>query len=237
MARASLRPSPKLLVVMIVAAAFVFVGCGTGYYLAARKVAIARAEMNGKKKQVDAAQEMAGRLEKSRLAYLDAASQIRFLESSVSTKAYVPTLLRQLEFLAKSVDLRVVSVRPQPKVEPPPDTEKSDAQKAEAAKSEAKKTPSPYDELKIDVEVKGHYMNALDFMYRLTTFPKIIAINTVQMLPETQADYLGSPSLKVTYNVTAYVLRAESEKAKKETSARSRSTHTAGQGGTENEAG
>jgi len=219
---------------MAIVAAVVFLSCGTGYYLASRRVGDRVTEMKAKQKQVDAAQEMAGRLEKSRLTYLDAVSQIRFLESSVSTKAYVPTLLKQFEFLAKSVDLKVVGVRPVPK---PAEVFESAQKTDDEPKVKKKAPPKPYDEIAINVEVTGHYMNALDFMYRLTSFPKIIAINTVQMTPANPDGYIGSPALKVTYNVTAYVLRTGKQKPVKEESARSRSTHAAGQGGTENEAG
>ncbi len=52
-------------------------------------------------------------------------------------------------------------------------------------------------------------MNALDFLYKLTSFPKIMAVNTVQMDPDNSpgAAVTGSPKLKIKVNLTAFVFK------------------------------
>jgi hypothetical protein len=51
-------------------------------------------------------------------------------------------------------------------------------------------------------------MDALDFLYKLTSFPKIIAVNEVGMDPPTSRMLtLGSPTLTMTLKVTAFVLK------------------------------
>lgn len=223
MAQASLKPNTKMVLLLIVFAVTIFFCVVLAYMAAAGKMRSLNAEMVDKQKQVAEDRNMALKLEESRLKFTDASSQLRFLESSISTAAYVPTLLKQIEFLGKSVDLKVLSIRPQPAPAAPP-TRKltSGAQAAngnvEAASQEkpgpggqpvpkVEKAP-PYDQIKVELEVEGKYMNALDFLYKLTTFPKIVAVNSVQMSPKNNMDdAIGCPNLSVKVNFSAFVLK------------------------------
>ncbi|MHB9036118.1 MAG: type 4a pilus biogenesis protein PilO [Armatimonadota bacterium] len=222
MAQVSLKPSSKGVTALIIVAVVIFFGCTLAYLAAAGKLKSAAAEMAAKEKNVAESKEIAQKLEESKLNYLDSRSQIRFLESSVTTEAYVPTLLKQLEFLGRSVNLRVIGVRPEAVVaKAAPRKLSSGAQAAngnvEAASEEsksqangqtAKKAEPPYDELKIDVEAQGKYMNALDFLYKLTSFPKIVAVDGVQMSPgSSEREIVGSPVLSIKMSVTAFVFK------------------------------
>lgn len=206
---------------LIIVAVAIFFGCVLAYLGAAGKLNGVAAELKAKQQRVADSRKTVQSLEASRLNYLDTRAQIRCLESSVSTQAYVPTLLRQLEHLGKSVQLRVVSVRPQ--AEPMQTTRSinSGAQAAdgnvEAASQEkaagtsgAKVAEKPYKELKIDLEVEGCYMNTLDFLYRLTSFPKIVAVNAVDISPASSMGQVRkSPTLKIKINMTAFVFKDE----------------------------
>ncbi|MCE5313632.1 MAG: type 4a pilus biogenesis protein PilO [Armatimonadota bacterium] len=222
MAQISLKPSSKSITALIVIAVVIFFGCALGYMAAAGKLKSSASEIQAKEKKVTESKEIAQKLEQSKLDYLDARSQIRFLESSVTTEAYVPTLLKQLEYLGKSVNLKVIGIRPQAvEVKAAPRKLSSGAQAAngnvEGASEQssnsqpgdqsAKKTVSPYDELKVEVEVEGKYMNALDFLYKLTSFPKIIAVNSVEMNPSDDKGIVGSPMLNIKMKVTAFVFK------------------------------
>src|SRR3989339_618066 len=167
MAAVSLKPSSKGVTVLIIVAAIILFGCVLSYVAAAGKLRGATEEMLKKEAAVNASKEMVQKLEKSKLDY-------------------VPTLLKQLEHLGRSVNLKVIGVRPEPNV--PVALQKKASGDAQAAPGGANdagapKKPAPYDEMKINVEAEGKYINALDFLYRLTTFPKIIAVNTVEMTP------------------------------------------------------
>ncbi|MEN6356776.1 MAG: type 4a pilus biogenesis protein PilO [Armatimonadota bacterium] len=220
MAQVSLRPSSKGVTALIIIAVVIFFGCALAYLAVAGKLRSTAAEMQAKGKKVAQSKEIAQKLEESKLDYLDARSQIRFLESSVTTSAYVPTLLKQLEYLGKSVNLNVIGVRPQmPKEQPGARKLSSGAQAANGnveAASEQKTQPgspvaakqsAPYDELNVDIEVEGKYMNALDFLYKLTSFPKIIAVKSVQMDPAGNEQDISSPILNIKMSITAYVLK------------------------------
>jgi len=225
-ARVSLRPTSKGVTALIVVAVVCFFGCVLAYMAAAGKMRSASAELKSKEQEVAQSRKMAEELEESKLEYLDTRAQLRFLESSVSTRAYVPTLLKQLERLGKSVDLKVVAVRPQApekaayqrKVSSGAQAAGGDVESASKSKNadeqkQAAKKPSvPYDELKIEVEVEGRYMNALDFLYKLTTFPKIVAVNGVQLAPVERNGAFGSPNLNIRMGVTAIVFKEEGGK-------------------------
>ncbi len=221
MALVSLKASSKGIMLLIVLAVVIFFGCVLVYLGAAGKMKGVEAELAQKEKQVKDSTKIAQTLEESRLKFLDTRSQIRCLESSVSTHAYVPTLLKQLEGLGKSVNLRVLGVRPQPvKAEPVTRKLSSGAQASEGnveaasqskantvGKQAAKPATKPYDELKIDLELRGNYMNALDFLYKLTSFPKIISVNSVDMRTCARTDPGVSPMLDIKINVTAFVFK------------------------------
>ncbi|MFQ3548373.1 MAG: type 4a pilus biogenesis protein PilO [Armatimonadota bacterium] len=220
MALANLKPNQKSVTAMLIFVVILFFACIMIYVLGAGKLKAVESEMQAKEEQVKTAAKTAQLLEKSKLEYLDARAQIDFLEVSVSDQAYVPTLLKQLEYLGKETNLRVIGVKPQADSEGQTRRSLSSAKEAsegnvdQASKSKKKvegseeevESKTPYNELKIDVEATGKYMNALDFIYKLTRFPKIIAVNSVQIYPSA-SDIMGSPELNIKVNVTAFVFK------------------------------
>lgn len=222
MAQVNLRANSRGILVVIITAVLIFFGCVLVYMGAAGKLKAVRSELTAKEKQLEDSRRIAQTLEESRLEFLDTRAQIRNLESSVSTQTYVPTMLKQLELLGKSVNLRVKGVRPQP-LSMTPQTRRlsSGAQASEGNVEEASKTkanttgkkteeapePKPYAELVIDVELSGKYMNALDFLYRLTSFPKIVQVNSVDMKTTGTPMPGTSPALDMQINVTAFVFK------------------------------
>jgi Tfp pilus assembly protein PilO len=130
------------------------------------------------------------------------------LEKGVSTRAFVPTFLRQLEALGKSVNLEVASVRPKVDAPQPVQTDE---------KGKRKKTPvEPYTKLNLDIEVNGKYRDVVRFLNQVTSFPKIVAIHDVQLAPTSQMKMgsLASPVLNVKLNATAFILKEDVRPAK-----------------------
>jgi Tfp pilus assembly protein PilO len=142
-----------------------------------------------KQEQVDSGEKIARRLIASESAYAETQSQLQYLETSVTAGQYVPTLLRQMENLAKSVNLQVSSIRP--KLEPAP---------APPADKEARKSfkPWPYDKIHVDMEVRGNYWSVARLLYRLTEFPKILAVSSVQVQSQGEVKTGSSPVLTAT---------------------------------------
>lgn len=212
-----IKATSKGVIVLLVIAIVLLLGVAGGAVAFWDKVSAATLKMEAKKKQVEEAQKMALSLQESKLEYTDVKSQLQNLEQSISTEAYIPTLLKQLEGLSQSVDMKVLSVRPVKTVEPAVKDAKSDksADAAGSGNETKKEKPSQpfYKEQKIDVEVGGYYLNALDLIYKITSFPKIIAVNSVQMSPSVSIEQLGSPPLKVQLSITAFIMNESPDKS------------------------
>ena len=130
MAQISLKPSQKGVAVLGIMAGLVFVLCVLSCLAAIGKVRSVDTEKRQVETQLRDSQMIAQTQISTENKYLDTRAQIRCLESSVSTQAYVPTLLKQIENLGRSVDLKVLGVRPLP---PDPNVALAKKQAAAAA--------------------------------------------------------------------------------------------------------
>ncbi len=167
-------------------------------------------EYRQKKDKLDRSQEIAARLPVARQEFLDAKQKLSFLEQGVSSKVYVPTFLRQIEALGKRNNLQVVGVRPKRSDDKPaPVVSKAvdDDKKGDKDRVAKAPPPKPYDELEISIELKGKYWDALKFMQQITSFPKIVAVNDIQISPEGRTVTLASPELSIKVNATAFILK------------------------------
>lgn len=167
------------------------------------QISAVHADLEAKKAQVQDGRHIARSMAASEAAYQNALQELKYLEQTVSTRAYIPTLLKQLEALGKEVNLKVAAVRPikQP-VQPVRKSE--DADKDKKDEEEAK---PPYERQQIEVKVEGAYANTLSFLYRLTTFPKILTVDSVEIVPGPAK--MGLPdtdNLNVTFQLTAFIL-------------------------------
>ena len=251
MAVANLKSTSKSVTALIILAVILFFGCILAYMAAAGKLKSAAAQLTESKEQASSAKGIIQKLEKSRLDYLDAKSQLRCLETSISTKDYVPTMLKQLEHMGTSVNLKVLGVRPQNlphaipvrKMSSGADAASGNVTSASEQKpgietADKEKPVAPYDELKVDLEVEGRYMSALDFLYKLTSFPKIVAVNSIEISPIASSLFSpSSPNLSIKINVTAFVFKDESKTEANASKGAAVSENPATKGGTGNEAG
>ncbi len=195
-----LRPSKQTCIALAALLGLVLLG-GVGLWMWQKgEVDALQKQVEAKQEQVADGRRIAGRLLATEKAYADTREQLHFLETSVTASEYVPTLLRQMEGLAKSVNLQVGAVRP--KLEPAP---------APPADKEARKSfvPWPYDKIHVDMEVRGTYWDVAKLLYRLTEFPKILAVESVQVQPGTAAGARGvvpaSPELTVNLKLTGFI--------------------------------
>ncbi len=205
-----IKPSKRLLIGLIVASGFVFIASGLGYWNRSTVLNKIQAEVKKKQEALENSEKTAKRLERVEAEYEDARMKLACLEEGVSTKAYVPTLLRQLEELGRNVNLRVVGVRP---VAAPPQVVQPSTSEEEG-KEKPKPKSEPYDKLDIDLEVHGKYWDVVRFLYKITSFPKIVRVNSFQASPAgipNQPDR-GSPTLSVKLNTTAFILKDEPTK-------------------------
>lgn len=212
MAPKGLKPNPRTVTTLAVAAAMLFIGCVAVYLVAAGKLREARTELQAKQQAVEDSKRIAHRLSEAETAYRLAEEQLVTLEKAVSKKAYVPTLLRQLEELAHETHLRVISVRPE-EVERPAPPAQQKAASGEGGESGDKKPADtqrmepikPYQTQILGVEVSGNYWNVMSFLYQVTTFPKILAVESLSAEPSSTNESLRSPTLMVKLRVIAFV--------------------------------
>jgi Tfp pilus assembly protein PilO len=200
-----IKPSKKLLACLVGVAVLLLAISGLIYKNRAAKLHELEAKIQEKQAKLSDSTKIASQLTAVEAKYLDAQAKLSILEQGVSTKAYVPTLLRQIEDLGKRVGLRVVGVRPKPQTVTPPSLDSS----ANGSEEKEKKTkkPEPYDKLDIDLELHGKYWNVVRFLEEITYFPKIITVNDVQIAPEGQALETSEPNLTIKLNITAFILK------------------------------
>ena len=201
-----IRPSKTALIWLASAAVVLLLLCSMTYCKQASKLGSLKSQITEKQGRLADSEQMAKRLSAIEERYLDAKVELDILEQGASTRAYVPTLLRQIEELGKSVNLRVVGVRPKPQKPKVVVAQTTDREKQQAAAEK----PDPYEKLDIDIEIDGEYWDVVRFTRLITSFPKIITVNSVQMSPTTQIKEVKSPVLSVRLNTTAFILKDES---------------------------
>lgn len=154
-------------------------------------------------KQAEEGRTIAQRLEQTQQQYQTISQKLQHLELSVSERAYIPTLLKQLEASAKSYQLRVLSVRPssaQPE-------QKAQTEGEEQNKEEKKKPVEPYEKQVIDVSVQGQFWNVMRFTEGLTRFPKILAVERVQLRPRQRKEPTDPFEVEAQFTLVAFIFR------------------------------
>lgn len=202
--RGSLEPSRKSLVIVSGGAACAFLACVLVGVVGFGKVSNARAVLHERESQVEDGRLIAKRLQMSELRYSEAQQELAYLERSTTTREYIPTLLKQIEGLAKSVNLKVTSVRPA--AAPPEPPRRESGSEGEDAAAESKPAKPLYDEQRIDIHLEGSYSNALSFILRLNTFPKILTVNSVEASPLGGGERINPDRLNIKLNVTAFIM-------------------------------
>lgn len=194
------RPNKQSCLVMG-AITVLILGASAGMYVwqSGERVEMER-QIAAKEKEAATGQKTADQLERVQQEATVIESKLRYLETSVAGSLYIPTLLKQVDNLAKSMNLKVQSIRHNREATPnaaPPEASKEDR---------AKFKPLPYDYEHIDMEVNGDYWTIARFLHRLTTFPKILAVESIGFNPM-GANLGASPTLTVKLTLTGFVFK------------------------------
>lgn len=138
----------------------------------------------------------------------DSKEKLTHLEQGIPTAAYVPTMLSELEKAGKLNGIKVIGVRPVPKVALRP--------AAAAAEAEAGAVARPaYDELDIEVKGRGTYGSVMKFVKALEAFPKIVAARTISIVPSTDPISKDLGELDVTVELRSYLFKDEEKEEDK----------------------
>jgi Tfp pilus assembly protein PilO len=187
------RPNPKAF--MYLALGTVVIGGGLCYFQYTKfgEVQSRLVKLRGEVSDPKAVQ---SRLDASNMQLEGARQSLIHLEANVSSAAYVPSLLHDLDGYGKQNGIAVTGVRPAPK-----STSAADA-KAKASK--------PYDELNIQITGTGSFDSIQKFVSNLPTFPKIVAARMVTIEPSRGAGPDAKQGvLNMTVQIKAYVFKAD----------------------------
>jgi Tfp pilus assembly protein PilO len=207
--------------ILLLTAVFAVVVLGGGALLWVQNSGVqsARRLLEEKEETLVDSRRMARRFEQAQAAWLEDQAALQFLETGVSSAAYVPSLLKQLEDLGRDTRNRVLGVRPTVQSTAPrridqrrdPEAQAKGAESPSATGDEPEAKPEPYTLLQINVRLVGTYDSIQDFVYRLTRFPKIIAVEQLQMQPHVQAGVTRTGSeanlLNVEMELTAFIMK------------------------------
>ncbi len=127
------------------------------------------------------------------------------LEQGVPQRAYMPTLMTEIEALGKRNGILVTGVRPMAAkfVAPPKSGAKTDAP-----------TRKAYEEQDVEVKGNGHYLKVLAFLSELERFPKIVSVQAVTLTPKNDLNAKGDKSsLEITVEIKAFLFPTSSPRS------------------------
>jgi Tfp pilus assembly protein PilO len=204
-----MKKLPDVKSVALVAAGIVLLGGGATYW-AYNLSQEAKARFEKLDNELPKEQVLREMLAKSQYEVDTFREQLQHLEEGVPTLAYIPTLLSELESLGKQHSITVTGVRPvaQSAAQPKPTTDD---------KKTTKKS-NDYKEIGIEFTGRGTYGDVMGMVDSLKKFPKVIAVQTVGLIPKRdrtktgqQQPAVGSPNLEASVRIKAFVFPDESE--------------------------
>lgn len=215
-----MRIKPTRGMILLLSAALVVLVAGTGALLVLQSSALSAtlATVEAKEEEVLNAQKRERRREEA-LRLLEAdRERLQFLEASVPPAAYVPTLLKQLEEVAWRTENRVLAVSPESAAQKPvrkidqrrdPEAQARSAESGGGGEQEEKEPEAPYDARVIKVSLVGTYRSTQVLLERLMSFPKILAVEDIQIRPHRPELGEGDRPdlLDVELRVTAFVMK------------------------------
>lgn len=154
----------------------------------------AEARVMGLEAEVPDEKELSEMLASSQTELTDFQTKLMHLEKSIPPAAYVPTLIKELEAVGKLNKVSVTGIRPVMAVSNP------------NATAEKK----PYDEIELDIVGRGGYMAVLNLVTALQSFPKILSVSTVAVIPKRDQDQ--KQTLEATVRIRAFVFANDAKK-------------------------
>jgi Tfp pilus assembly protein PilO len=213
-----LKPGKNTVILLSAVLIGIFVVTGGLWVLQSQAMADTQKKLEVKIQELNDGRAVAQRRDHARTALETDRLQLRYLEKSVSDAAYVPTLLKQIEDLAASTHNKVLSVRPDggssgpSKIQQRRDPEaqaKGEASKKDEDKKEAQPT-APYTPMAIKISLTGGFKSTQEFIQRLNRFPKIVAVDEVQIRPHAankSSAPTSAPLLDIELRITAFVMK------------------------------
>lgn len=176
----------------------VFAG-GFASYLQMQNVDYYKVQVSDLKQQVRDQQGVDAQLEEITAKLTESQEKLNHLELGVPGRAYMPTLMKEIEVLGQKNVLTMTGVRPMPNKFPTP-----------APAEGAAPSRKAYEEQYIEVKGTGNYMKVLAFLSELENFPKIVSVQSVTLSPRRDSKEGADPSkLEITIELKAFLFPDE----------------------------
>jgi Tfp pilus assembly protein PilO len=159
----------------------------------------------GLETQVGSSEKIAKQLQDTQAVYTQTSAKLAMLETSVTQKSYVPTLLQQIQTLAGSTHLTITNLHPGEMATPPPPAPAKSADNSGDAKKKATAPAPTYSTMNVDLNITGTYADTNRFVYGLTRFPKILSVVSIQMSPQQSGPTQTVPLVTTNLKLTAYI--------------------------------
>jgi hypothetical protein len=213
-----LRPTKGTIAILCAALGLVVLLSGGIFWVQRGWLAEATDQLSDKQSELQDGRAIAKRREDARTKLEADRSLIANLEPGVSSAAFVPTLLKQLEALATQTQNRVVGVRPQIVAQGPskieqrrdPDAQaKGEANGGSGDKKDKAPVEEPYTRLEIEVNLQGKFASAQRFVDQLMRFPKIVSVDQMSIHPKPAGEKDEPGLLEIQLKVTAFIMKGE----------------------------
>ncbi len=160
-------------------------------------------EVAERQQQLERARQAPQQLRQLQQQYENAQRELRFLEQGVSQSAYIPTMLKQIEGLAQSLNLKIVAIRPQQNTQNNQTAQNPSNQQSSGNQPPAKKA---YEEQLIEINLQGKFWAMMSFLKQLDEFPKILAVQTLNAQAKVKPEEENTnPDLDIRMTVKAFI--------------------------------
>lgn len=176
-------------------------GIGSAYFPFSM-IMESQARLDEKQKALKNARQAPAQLRQLQEQLTQIQRNLAFLEQGVSEAAYIPTMLKQIEETARSLNLKIVAIRPQQ----PAQTNTGGNTQNQNQKPQSK----PYEEQLIEISLQGQFWNVMRFLRQLDEYPKILAVQAMNLQTKSIAQQSAetNPDLEVKLTVKAFIFRS-----------------------------
>ncbi|MFM9874419.1 MAG: type 4a pilus biogenesis protein PilO [Fimbriimonadaceae bacterium] len=217
-----MKTNEMLKSVALIALAVLFIGGGLIYWQMGNRSAAADrvAQLEHELPDMD---KINSDLVKSQQDLEVARIELDHLERALPEQAYIPTLLKELEILGTSKNVKVTGIRPI---------------LVQNTTKDVKSEDDAYEKLDIDITGQGTYRALLEMISALKGFPKILAVNTISMVPRQGAGGQTTSELDATIRLRAFIFKEAMAPTEGSTEdLKTKSTGAAGDSGTSEKSG
>jgi Tfp pilus assembly protein PilO len=200
-----LKPSKSLIGILAGVLLISLLAMGGAFWYYQDTTTKLNAQLDAKKRELDESKKVAARRAEAEAQLQKNRAELTHLELGVPPAEFMPTMLKDLERLARETDNRVEQVQPEPVALKPPPPPPKEGEKQVAPPED------PYVKQPVRISLVGTFTSMEEFINRLQQFPKIVAVDEIAIRPE--QDSSGGKGntgrLKVQLRLMTFMMKEE----------------------------